>query len=1378
MRNGGRKIVVTILATIFALCALSYTVEQGCPDFMDIKGSFVQGFTGMVEDPFQTEGMVENRQTMNEKVSFDENTGGQLATIPDGELKSIRLGNDNIGGEAEAIVYHFVVDPENTLLFVNFAIVLEDPGHEMSDQPRFVVRVTDKAGNLVSDCAEYDVSAAEGIPGFQDYTDGYTARRWRDWTKEGLDLTPYANQEVQVQFITYDCALMGHFGYAYFTAHCAPNQLEMDNCSGSDITLSAPEGFSSYLWSNGDTTRTTTVSVEKGDKTIYCEVTSVTGCTFTQSAFITSKTQSSETHIVDTVCQGETYKKYNFDLPAQNKVGWNTYYNDIFDPSTCSKQGKVELQLYVIQQIFDIEASICIGDDYNENGFLISQPPIGVLYDTLRYTRTQPIGSHYCTDSLVCLRLTVNDLLHFEGTLVGDQTPCTNVATTYYIESNNAATTFKWTLPDNVKVQKGQNSPQIVLSFTDTTAGKLILTGVNGCGSTALPLDVSPRPSYHQFFNDTACVNSVYDKYNFNLGKLSTTGYYTYTQELKTKSGCDSVVVLALTVVEEPTVSIISSDTTSFFCGKPQLSLVAEANGSSIILHDCDSVPVVPGDVYCSDGRFMTLSAFQKDGKKTAEGVVFYVDTDYEYALVADLADNPNHKLTWGRMGYDIPALPNQNKIRLVLAEQDGYGNTAIMRAAGNSVDYPIAWAVDYENGWYVPAVGELWLLFSRLNIVNPVFTALGGTTFPPDDSRYSYYSSTELSDRYFCALTDIGEIMGNTKSSYYRNFLRAVKSVPLRNNLSHPVVKVGDLVENEYGEKGIAVEVLKNGRTGWMVALNDCEGSYLWYDKAEKIEGQQTYGNGTSSKISEILDSERDLNGEENTKIMQKQIPESTDNAVWSFDAEKGWFLPSNGQMSILYGLTPIIDSALVKNGGTEMSYGNYWSSTEASAELAWAFNMIYGETAAVEKDGYALKVRPFSKFTVCRPHVEGLDSSMKYIWSTRDTTALIEVEPMQTTKYTVTVTTNGGNCSATASYDVIVAQNDDIEIYDTICAGDTYKNEFFDVSESGVYTKYIENGSCRQKVVLHLTKAEEQKVTEIEDHTCAGGTYQKNGFNIWTNVSGVYYDSLNFVNRYGCDSLVRLKLIVDPMGRDTIKARVCQNEPYFEHGFEVVAYQTVGMHYYEKKVESEVGCRYIQTLALQVDSVYQLSSVDSICRNETYEKGGFEIKTTEEGMQTYYLTLQTQNGCDSVIALSLNVLHSPETHFADTIFSHTPYHSVDFDLPGQERGEYTFNKHYPSAFNSCDSVVVLHLVVLDDDEVIVVPDAFTPKNKNGKNDVFMPGYELYIYDRYGLLVTHSEDGWDGTYRGKEADAGVYIYTLHFKSGKVKRGTVEIFKE
>lgn len=73
-------------------------------------------------------------------------------------------------------------------------------------------------------------------------------------------------------------------------------------------------------------------------------------------------------------------------------------------------------------------------------------------------------------------------------------------------------------------------------------------------------------------------------------------------------------------------------------------------------------------------------------------------------------------------------------------------------------------------------------------------------------------------------------------------------------------------------------------------------------------------------------------------------------------------------------------------------------------------------------------------------------------------------------------------------------------------------------------------------------------------------------------------------------------------------------------------------------------------------------------------------------------------------------------------------------------------------------------------------IPTAFTPHFSDGMNDVFMKGYEVYIYDRYGNLITHSYDGWDGHYRGEVATAGVYVYVL-FDGGEQIKGTIEIVK-
>ena len=67
-------------------------------------------------------------------------------------------------------------------------------------------------------------------------------------------------------------------------------------------------------------------------------------------------------------------------------------------------------------------------------------------------------------------------------------------------------------------------------------------------------------------------------------------------------------------------------------------------------------------------------------------------------------------------------------------------------------------------------------------------------------------------------------------------------------------------------------------------------------------------------------------------------------------------------------------------------------------------------------------------------------------------------------------------------------------------------------------------------------------------------------------------------------------------------------------------------------------------------------------------------------------------------------------------------------------------------------------------------IPSAFTP-NGDGINDCFKVSHfnfiksvEISIYNRYGSLVFHTttdNDCWNGTYRGKDADPGNYVYYI-----------------
>jgi len=88
-----------------------------------------------------------------------------------------------------------------------------------------------------------------------------------------------------------------------------------------------------------------------------------------------------------------------------------------------------------------------------------------------------------------------------------------------------------------------------------------------------------------------------------------------------------------------------------------------------------------------------------------------------------------------------------------------------------------------------------------------------------------------------------------------------------------------------------------------------------------------------------------------------------------------------------------------------------------------------------------------------------------------------------------------------------------------------------------------------------------------------------------------------------------------------------------------------------------------------------------------------------------------------------------------------------------------------------------------------VYIPNAFSP-NGDGNNDVlFVRGQgisilELRIYDRWGEKVfetTELSNGWDGTFKGKMMDQGVFVYTMYvqFTDGTVKddKGNISLIK-
>lgn len=87
-------------------------------------------------------------------------------------------------------------------------------------------------------------------------------------------------------------------------------------------------------------------------------------------------------------------------------------------------------------------------------------------------------------------------------------------------------------------------------------------------------------------------------------------------------------------------------------------------------------------------------------------------------------------------------------------------------------------------------------------------------------------------------------------------------------------------------------------------------------------------------------------------------------------------------------------------------------------------------------------------------------------------------------------------------------------------------------------------------------------------------------------------------------------------------------------------------------------------------------------------------------------------------------------------------------------------------------------NIIDVDVADYVVVPNVITPYNDNVKNDKFMTGYDVKIFNRYQETVYEGTDGWDATYRGGLASPGTYFYILTKKDGRVLKGTVEVYRK
>ncbi|MBO7277025.1 MAG: leucine-rich repeat domain-containing protein [Bacteroidales bacterium] len=270
--------------------------------------------------------------------------------------------------------------------------------------------------------------------------------------------------------------------------------------------------------------------------------------------------------------------------------------------------------------------------------------------------------------------------------------------------------------------------------------------------------------------------------------------------------------------------------------------------------------------------------------------------------------------------------------------------------------------------------------------------------------------------------------------------------------------------------------------------------------------------------------------------------------------------------------------------------------------------------------------------------------------------------------------IVTLSSDTTLTANFEVMVVNND---ITATICEGQVYNENGFNVSEAGVYTQSLQTiNGCDSVVTLTLNVTPSYN-TNLTATICEGSELSISGFNV--SEAGVYTQTHTAVN--GCDSVVTLTVTELPIIHTDLTLSICEGTSINFSGFNV---NEGGV--YTQSYTAVNGCDSIVTLTVTELPIVHTNLTLEICEGTSLNFSGFNV--TEAG--TYTQTHTAANGCDSIVTLVVTTYPTFDTTINATINPGETY--AEFGFNESEAGTYVQNLQ---TVNGCDSTITLILDV-----------------------------------------------------------------------------------
>jgi len=554
------------------LCAeyiefINIETAGNCMNYTDLTSTDVTANYGTYQNPYIFTGLIDNgpldiksRHTVNIDTSArDARTNNMLRIIPNGEKTSVRLGNWKDGAQAESLTYRYIVDTNNyDLMILNYAIVLQDPNHTPSNQPRFLLEILNNNNVLIDSVCGYANFIASNTLGWNTVQGSNVI--WKDWTTVGFDISQYHGQVIKVRLTTFDCKDGGHYGYAYYTLKCGTKKVTSSACGDTQTNIfTAPAGFN-YKWYSSANPNTV-ISTQR-----VLDI--ITDSSQNYHCLVSSKENPNCNFIIDAYA-GRRLPLADFSYTSN----WQPCYFEVHftNNSKISADGINPLPSGIacetVEWIFDD------GDiQYIDN-------PVKRYSSSGDYTVKLVAGlaNNQCTDTIEM----VISLAGPTGILriVGDSSLC-----------QGESTTLTATLEGTYKWNNGATTQSI--SFTPTIDS---LYTVQVMDTANCPHFASRMVIVHPNYNGVDVFDTACDNFEYNAQGTILTESGIYPLNLRSVYGCDSNIILHLTInpsfFDTTSQSICKNEELEFHGLRLDSTGVYEVRYNNI--YGCDSVYVV-----------------------------------------------------------------------------------------------------------------------------------------------------------------------------------------------------------------------------------------------------------------------------------------------------------------------------------------------------------------------------------------------------------------------------------------------------------------------------------------------------------------------------------------------------------------------------------------------------------------------------------------------------------------------------------------------------------------------------------------------------------------------------------------------------------------